>query len=115
MRNSILLLEVIFSIVLFSIIMVYSMSITLNLFKNHKISTKTTYENLLLETTRLYLSKNNNLILIEYKNTVLYYDNNILLKNVSLFNISSLNNILDIDICISNNSNCQNWKIKIDV
>ncbi|MEA3315752.1 MAG: hypothetical protein U9Q30_07860 [Campylobacterota bacterium] len=91
------------------------MSITLNLFKNHKISTKTTYENLLLETTRLYLSKNNNLILIEYKNTVLYYDNNILLKNVSLFNISSLNNILDIDICISNNSNCQNWKIKIDV
>lgn len=91
------------------------MNITLNLFKNNKISTKITYENLLLETTRLYLSKNNNILLIEYKNNILYYDKNILLKNVSLFNISSVNNIANIDICISNNSNCQNWKIKRDV
>jgi len=112
MKNSLLLLEVIFSIVLFSIIILSSMNITINLFKTNKSTIQTTFQNLLFETTRLYLSKNNDFALIDYKNNSLYYDNNLLLNDISLFNISHINKIINIELCISNNSNCQNWKIK---
>lgn len=68
--------------------------------------------NLLLETTRLFVSKQNNLSQIKYRNTNLYFENNLLLKNVSKYEIHKNMNISNIEICLYQNSICQTWKIE---
>ncbi len=112
MKKAMLLIEVIFSIVLFSIIASYSMNILLSLNEKNVISTFQTHNNIKLETTRLFLLKNNNFEDIKYENSILYYKNNILLDNISLYNLNISNKIATIKICIYDGKICQNWKIK---
>jgi len=111
-KRSIVLLEVIFSIVLFSIIASYSMNILLSLNEKHSLTTFQTHNNIKLETTRLFLIKNNNFENIRYDNSILYFKHNILLDNISLYNLTILDNIATINICIYENKICQKWKIK---
>ena len=112
MKRSIVLVEVIFSIALFSIIAIYSMNILVSLYEKNKVATSNTQNNIKLETTRLFLIKNNNFTDIKYLDSILYFQNSILLDNISKYNLTILNKLATIDICIENNKICQQWKIK---
>lgn len=68
--------------------------------------------NLILETTRLFLSKKSDLLKLTKSNTNLYYDGNLLLENISLYEESKVNEITTLNICIYDNKICQVWKIK---
>ena len=113
MKRSIVLVEVIFSIVLFSIVIVYSMNILITLYKTNNSKVFQTSNNIKLETTRLFLIKNNDFSLVEYSDGILKFDNNLLLNNISSYNIDINNSLATIDICIFENKICQVWKIKI--
>lgn len=112
MKRSIVLVEVIFSIVLFSIIATYSMNILLSLYEKKNTATSQTLNKIKLESTRLFLIKNNDFTNIRFDNSVLYFKDNILLDNISLYNLTTLDKIATINICIYDNTICQNWKIK---
>ncbi|MEA3498201.1 MAG: hypothetical protein U9R16_03990 [Campylobacterota bacterium] len=112
MKRSIVLVELIFSIALFSIIAIYSMNILVSLYGKNNISTLQTQNNIKLETTRLFLIKNNNFTDIRYIDSTLYFKNNILLDEISKYSLTISNKIATIDICIKNNTICQKWKIK---
>jgi len=86
--------------------MVYS------LVKRNSTDTFVVEKNLILETTRLFLSKNHHFSKISFINKRLYFENNLLLENVSKYEVSTIEKISTINICIYNNSICQVWKIK---
>ena len=113
MKRSIVLVEVIFSIVLFSIVIVYSMNILITLYKTNNSKVFQTSNNIKLETTRLFLIKNNDFSLVQYNDGILKFDDNLLLNNISSYNIDINNNLATIDICVFENKICQVWKIKI--
>ena len=69
-------------------------------------------ENLILETTRLYISKKSDLSKLIQLESNLHYDGNLLLENISLYKFSKINDITTINICIYDNEICQEWKIK---
>ena len=108
-KKSLILIEVIFSIALFSIIATYSLNILFNLYEKKEITSFTTNKNILLETTRLFLLKYNNFDNIKYDNKKLYCNNNLLLNNVSQYNLNITNNIVNINICLDEDSICQSW------
>ena len=114
MKKATILVEVIFSIALFSIIISYSMNILLSLSQKENLTTFQTHNNIKMETTRLFLTKNNNFNNIKYEDSILYFNNNILLDNISLYDLNILNNIATINICIYKNQICQKWKIKVE-
>ncbi len=68
--------------------------------------------NLILETTRLFLTKKSDFTKLVKSDTNLHYDNNLLLENISLYEVSKVNDIITINICIYDNQICQVWKIK---
>ena len=113
MKKSVVLVEVIFSIVLFAIIATYSLNILVVLFDKSKTTSFQLKTNLELESTRLFLVKNNDFSKLKYDNSVLRYNNHILLNNITKFNLSINNKIATINICIENNI-CQKWKILSD-
>jgi len=78
--------------------------------KNHT-ETFTTQNNLVLEVTRLFLSKNNDFTKLKLIDTKLYFDNNLLLENITKYEISKVNTIFTIDVCVYNKI-CQIWKIE---
>jgi len=83
--------------------------------KNH-INNIRLEKNIILETTRLFLIKNNDFTKIDYKDKKLFFETNLLLENVSKFETTPLGNaieIVTIDICIDKNTFCQTWKIRI--
>lgn len=106
------LLELIFSIVLFSIIGLMVTNISFNLYKKNATKVYQTFANLKLETTRLFLVKNG-LGNIEYKDDSLYFGSDLLLDNITSYQSSVSGVIATIDICIDENSICQQWKIRV--
>ena len=111
MKKSVVLVEVIFSIVLFSIIIIGSMKMIFSLYEKNNTKTFQTHNNIKLESTRLFLIKNNNLSLLKLEDENLYFDENLLLDNISTFKISTDNSLSTIDICIYEDMICQVWKI----
>ena len=99
------------SLLLFSIIVIVSSKMVFSLVKENHLNAFYVEKSIILETTRLFLSKNNNFTKLQMKNEKLYFDNNLLLENISKFEISEINNIKSIKICIENNEICQIWKI----
>ena len=112
LKNSMVLLELIFSIVLFSIIGLMVIDISFNLYRKNSTKVYQTFTNLKLETTRLFLIKNG-LGNIKYSDDSLYFGADLLLDNISSYQISKSANIATIDICIDENRICQQWKIKV--
>jgi len=111
MRKSVVLVEVIFSIVLFSIIIIGSMKMIFSLYEKNNIKTFQTHNNIKLEATRLFLIINNNLSLLKLEDENLFYDESLLLNNISTFKISTSGSLSVIDICIYEDKICQVWKI----
>lgn len=105
------LLELIFSIVLFSIIGLMVTDISFNLYRKNSTKVYQTFTNLKLETTRLFLVKNG-LENIQYQDNSLYFGTNILLDNISSYQVLTNATLTTIDICIDKNSICQQWKIR---
>jgi hypothetical protein len=112
LKHSIVLLELIVSIVLFSIIALITTDISFNLYRKNTTKVYQTFSNLKLETTRLFLVKNG-VSNISYSDDSLYFGNDLLLDNISLYETTTNGFITTIDICIDKNSICQQWKIKI--
>jgi len=108
-KKSITLIEIIFSIVLLSIVLISSADIILHLNKKNNEDQELLVQKIDFESTRLFLQKNKNLDKLTFLNNTLYYKNDILLKNVYTF--SRNNNI--ISLCIKNKiKNCQEIIIK---
>lgn len=112
MKKSMVLIELVFTIAIFSIIALYSMNIILNISaKNHTLVDD--LENILkLETTKLFLQKHP-LSSVKLENEKLIFrDKDLLLDNVSKYKVSNYNSLYKIDICLNKDSICQNWIIK---
>ncbi len=116
MKKSIVLIEVILSIAIFSIIAIVTTKTIFTLYKKNSTNQAYSYNNIKLETTRLFLTKNNDFSKIKFQNDKLYFENNLLLDNIVSYSTQIQNNINSIDICIHANKRdeiCQVWKIKI--
>jgi len=116
-KKSITLIELLFTIIISSILLVSVANISLDLNNSNKINY---YKNILkieFESTRLFLQKqiinDKNLSNLSYKNNNLYFKNNILLKNLLSYNRYIQDNIIVLDICIKNKIKlCQKIRIK---
>jgi len=106
------LLELIFSIVLFSILAFITTDISYNLYKKNSVRVYQTFTNLKLETTRLFLVRNG-FTNVQYNDDSLYFGADLLLDNISLYQYSKSGAIATVDICIDENTICQQWKIEI--
>ena len=84
-----------------------------SLVKKNSIDTFIVENNLVLETTRLFLSKQEDLTLVTFSENTLFFDNHLLLNNVSRYSSTEIASIRKIDICIHENTICQIWKMKI--
>jgi len=111
-KKSVVLLEVIISLILFSIIAIVSSKMVYALVKKNHTDTFIAENNLILETTRLFLSKKNDFTQVHQIDKNLYFNNNLLLENISKYESFKVNSIRTVNICIFDNSNCQVWKIK---
>jgi hypothetical protein len=110
--KSIVLLELIISIVLVSIISLISLDFTFSLYKQNQKNIILNIIKIDLESTKLFLNINK-FDKISYKNKTIKYNNNILLQNVSKFNYSSSNDLTKVDICIYNKYEvCKQWIMK---
>lgn len=107
------LFELLISILLFSIVSIFSLKIILELYKKNETSYFQTVNILKLESTRLFLTKNNDFSKLTFSNDKLNYNGDLLLSDVSKYNLKVANDIASIDICIYDNKICQIWKIKI--
>ncbi len=106
------LIELVFALAIFSIIALYSMNIVLNITnKNHTLSND--LENILkLEATRLFIQKHPLSSINLINGNLIYNGENLLLNNVSKYNISKNGDQTSIYICLEEDSLCQNWIIK---
>jgi len=112
MKKSVVLIEVIFSIVLFSIISIGTMKMIFSLYEKNNTKTFQTYNNIKLEATRLFLVKNNDFSKIKFEKKNLFFEDNLLLNSISMFNLTTSGTITNINICIYDNKICQQWKIE---
>lgn len=112
-KNGFVLLEVIFSIVLFSLIALGTIEFLFSLRESNIETTKIVTNSIKLEATRLFLSHNNNFSQLVFANNSLYFNADILLDKVSSYELQIVGEIATIDICINQNSICQTWKIKV--
>lgn len=111
MKKSIVLLEVIISLILFSIIAIVSSKMVYSLIQRNHTDTFIVENNLILETTRLFVSKND-FTKVQKRGENLYFDNNLLLENISKYESFKVSDIQTINICIYDNKICQVWKIR---
>jgi len=112
LKRSIVLLEVIISLLLFSIIAIVSSKMVYTLVQKNSTDTFIVQNNLILETTRLFLTKKSDFTKLVKSESNLYYESNLLLEYVSQYEVSKVNNITTINICIYDDKICQVWKIK---
>ena len=112
MQRSIVLLEVIISLLLFSIIAIVSSKMIYSLIKKNNTDTFITENNLILESTRLFLMKNNDFTKVTFSDNKIYFNGYLLLENISKYKVSKLNEITTVNICVYQNAICQVWKIK---
>jgi hypothetical protein len=117
MKKSIIIFELILTIVISSIIFATTSKILLQLYDKNKQNYSINMTKLEFETTKLFLLNllDNNLTLKDllYTNSTLYYKLNILQGDVTQFKVSQSLEIYNINICIKLSSNiCQNWILK---
>jgi Tfp pilus assembly protein PilV len=109
-KFSFVLIEVIFSVVLFSIIFIYTLNSTLSIQKQNQQSYKRNIAILKLESTKLFLEKNKNFTKLQFTENKLFYDTHLLLDSITSYTLSKESNLTNIDICL--NDICQKWYFK---
>jgi hypothetical protein len=112
MRKSVVLIEVIFSIMLFSMISIGTMQMIFTLYEKNNTKTFQIHNSIKLESTRLFLIKNNDLTKLKLENKNLFYNDNLLLDNISKYKFTVNGMLSTIDICIYDNKICQKWLLE---
>ncbi len=113
-KKAFTLFELLLVVFISSIILIYSFNFQKELFEIQTTNEDLAILKIDLNSSKIIIEKNlpNIESKITYKDSILYYENNILLKDVSLFQISKTSNILIIDITLKNKIS-QTWKFKI--
>lgn len=114
MKNSFSLFELIITIFISSFVIINSMFFTKELFFKQKELLSIEISKIDLLSTKLYLQLNKKDIVqnLSYKDNTLYFDNNILLEDVSNFTLKSASNIIEIEILIKDSIK-QIWKFNL--
>lgn len=112
-KKSFVLLEVIISLVLFSVLVLGTVEFIFSIRKTTEHTTKALGNILKLEATRLFLTHNTDLSKLNFIQDRLYYKSDLLLDKVSKYQLQMIPNIATINICLDNNSVCQVWKIRL--
>ena len=122
-KKSAILFELLVSIVILAILSTFTLKFIFTIYKQNIINHNLNLSKLDLESTKLFLlSKINKKINIATKlnniqeDTIgkkLYYNQYLLLENVTKFDLKKNNNIFNIDICIKRKYEiCSKWIIK---
>jgi len=116
-KKSISLIEILFILIISSVLLLSISNITLNINQKNNNDYLKNILKIEFESTRLFLQKkiaiDKNLSNLSYLNKTLYYNNNILVKNVESFLKTNSNDIIILNICLKNKIQlCQDIRIK---
>ena len=110
MKNSFSLLEIILTLIISSIVIIYSTLFTKNLFVENKINEQIEIQKIDLLSTKIFFEKHlNEIDEFSFTNENLYFQNNLLLENVKEFNLIKLANNTTIFINLDNKI-VQTWQ-----
>lgn len=110
MKNSFSLLEIILSLIISSIVIIYSMLFTKELFFTNKNNQNIEIAKIDILSTRIFIEKHKNeLDLISYKNENLYFKDSLLLENVKSFTLKKNNQNIKIELNL-NDMIKQTWE-----
>lgn len=109
MKSSFTLIEIIISTIIISIVVATTFNIMLMINKKNNTTYNQTITKIDIESTRLYLQKQfikyRDLKSLRYDNQNLFYNNALLLKNISSFEKIKYKQHIQIDFCIKNSEN----------
>ena len=113
-KEASILLEVIFSVVITSIVVINAMLIYKEFFEINSKNFKTEVSKIELLNTKFFLQKNLIVNLdsnhLQYKNENLYFKDALLLKNVSSYSLQKFNSSININLCL-NDTICKKFVI----
>ena len=110
MKNSFSLLEIILTLIISSIVIIYSTLFAKNLFFENKINEQIEIQKIDLLSTKIFFEKHlNEINEFSFSNENLYFQNNLLLENVKEFNLIKLANNTTIFINLDNKI-VQTWQ-----
>ena len=110
MKNSFSLLEIILTLIISSIVIIYSTLFAKNLFFENKINEQIEIQKIDLLSTKIFFEKHlNEIDEFSFSNENLYFQNNLLLENVKEFNLIKFANNTTIFINLDNKI-VQTWQ-----
>ena len=112
MKNSFSLLEIILTLIISTIVIIYSSFFTKELIIDNKYNQNIEMAKINILSTKIFLEKHKNeLDLISYTNKNLYFKNSLLLEKVKEFSLSSTSTNIKIDINYDDKIK-QSWEYK---
>lgn len=113
MKNSFSIFELIVVLIISTTIFIYSSFFIKELFLYNNTNLKENLSQIQLSYTKIFLEKNSHLLNnILYSNSTLYFQNSVLLDNVTEFKISKSSDFAIIQISLENGI-FQIWEIKL--
>ena len=110
MKNSFSLLEIILTLIISSIVIVYSTLFTKELFFENKINQQIEIQKIDLLSTKVFFEKHlNELDEFTYSNNNLYFKNSLLLENIKEYRLNKLATKISIYINLDDKI-IQNWE-----
>ncbi len=110
MKNSFSLLEIILTLIISSIVIIYSTLFTKELFFENKINQELEIQKIDLLSTKIYFEKHlNEIDDFTFSDNNLYFKNNLLLENVKSFTLNKSTNKVTIRINLDDKI-IQNWE-----
>jgi hypothetical protein len=108
-RRAMILFELLISIIILSVVVLYSIKFSFNIYKQNSKNLNLNIGKMDLESTKLFLQEND-FDYLSYSGTNLIYNNRLLLNNVTKFEYLKNNNLIFIDICIKRKYEiCKEW------
>ena len=113
MKNSFSLLEIILTLIISSVVIIYSTFFAKELFFENKTNQKIEIQKIDLLSTKIFFEKHLNQIDEFYvSNQNLYFQNNLLLENIKEFSLAKIENRVVIFINLDNNI-IQKWEFEL--
>lgn len=115
MKKSIILFELLITIILFSILSIYSLNFSLELFIQNQKNFQQNIQKIDLENLKIFIQRkliNNEFSLqdLSLDKSNLYYENSLLQDDISLFDITQNNGLFTINVCIKKSDQmCSKW------